>query len=152
MAKQGTNRRARVPRPWLTALATLGGALALSLSAGAQDIDDDDFFGDEGATLEDFGTDFEPYEEDELETFGAYEGEFLGPRVRSASGRIDRLDLSEGRLVIEGRTYRADPRALQGLQPGQHVSLLYEPIEDQAWISELRLSGEGFGVDPYLGF
>lgn len=49
------------------------------------------------------------------------------------------------------RIYRADPRNLEGLQPGQHVSLVYEAIEDQAWISELQLDEPGFGLDPYGG-
>lgn len=123
----------RVRRPLLAALAVVGGSLGLSLSALAQD--DDELFSD----VED------------LEDFGTYEGEWIGPRVRSASGRIDRLDLSEGKLVMDGRTYRADPRALQGLRPGQHVSLVYEPIEDQAWISELQLGEGWYGGDSYWG-
>lgn len=118
----------------------LAGALALGLStpALAQDFDDD-FEGD----IEDdqFFGDFEPADDG-----------FFGQTAFSASGEVDRVDLSEGRLVIDGRTYRADPRSLEGLRPGQHVSLLYEPIEDQAWISELQVDeGRFYGGDPFFG-
>lgn len=110
-------------------LAGLGCALALSLPAVAQDIEDDQFFGD-----------FEPNA-----------GDFFGQQAHSATGEIDRVDLGEGRLVIDGRTYRADPRALQGLRPGQQVSLLYEPVEDQAWIRELQVDEGFFGGDTGFG-
>lgn len=96
-----------------------GLTLGLSFAANAQDSLNDPFF-------------------EEYDDMGAF-----GPGENTANGEIDRVDLGEGRLVIDGRTYRADPRALQGLQAGQQVFLTYEPIEDQAWIRDLQVD-DGF--------
>lgn len=100
-------------------------ALGLSLSAAAQGFDEDPF---------------DPFSE---QNFGAQDF--------SASGEIDRIDLPEGKLVVDGRTYRADPRALQGLQPGQQVFLTYEPIKNQAWIRDLQAEEGFFEGDPLWG-
>lgn len=130
------NRQRARRRTPLAGLSVIGCAFALGLPAAAQEVESDPFFGD-----------YVPFEEGEVFGQATFE-----QQTYSASGEIDRVDLAEGRLVIDGRTYRADPRALEGLRPGQHVSLLYEPIEDQAWISELQVGEGSYGGDPFFGF
>jgi hypothetical protein len=76
------------------------------------------------------------------------EEEMIEGEALEASGTIEDVNLGAGHLFVDGLLYRAHPNDLRDLEPGQQVSVTYEAIEGQAWVSELQHGEDMTAEEP----
>ncbi|MGI5865837.1 MAG: hypothetical protein ACOX6T_27795 [Myxococcales bacterium] len=75
----------------------------------------------------------------------------------TVSGVVTRLNFERGLIYIDGRPYRTHPADLQGVLPGQLVSLSFRQIGSTNWIEGYGgfgggIDGGGFGGSAGGGF
>jgi hypothetical protein len=57
------------------------------------------------------------------------------------TGTIRRLQRAQGTITVRGLTFRVHPSRLEGLSPGQRVTLTYGQVGPTSWVSELQSLG-----------
>lgn len=69
----------------------------------------------------------------------------------TVSGVVTRLNFERGLIFIDGRPYRTHPADLQGVLPGQLVSLSFRQIGNANWLEGYGGFGGGIGGGGFGG-
>lgn len=59
-------------------------------------------------------------------------------QTQTATGKLSKIERSDGEIKIGGEEYRVHPDKLKNVQPGQSVSVTYTTVGEKKWVEDIQ--------------